>query len=176
MRFSGTPLPGVWLIEPEPAADGRGFFARIYCRDEMSQRGLHVDFAQQSISFSHTRGTLRGMHFQSAPFEETKLFRCTMGAVHDVLVDLRPQSLTFKRWFAVELSAENRKMLYVPPGLAHGFQTLADATEMHYQISPAYRPEAAAGVRWNDPAFQIEWPLPPANMSERDLGFPDFAA
>jgi dTDP-4-dehydrorhamnose 3,5-epimerase len=175
MKFVETLLPGAFVLEPEPAGDGRGFFARNFCAHEFAERGLNPSIAQCSVSFNHRRGTLRGMHYQSAPFEEAKLVRCTAGAIHDVILDLRPFSPSFRNWIAVELSAANRRMVYIPAGMAHGFQTLEDASEVFYQISKPYSAEHASGVRWDDPAFAIRWPLRDPILSERDRNYPDFA-
>lgn len=175
MRWEAAPLQGAWLIHPEPVADHRGFFARTWDQKLWAQKGLDARLAQVSISFNHRAGTLRGMHYQAAPYEEPKLVRCTQGAIFDVIVDLRPGSPTRCRWFSAELTAENHAMLYVPAGFAHGFQTLADQSEVLYQISELYRPDASRGVRWNDPAFGIRWPEHPSRLlSERDAGYPDF--
>ena len=176
MRFVETPLAGAYVVEIEPLEDERGFFARSWCREEFGARGLSAILAQCSISFSKARGTLRGMHYQASPFEEAKLVRCTAGAVYDVILDLRADSTTFKRWFAAELTTANRKMLYVPEGFAHGFQTLEDNSEVFYQISEFYRQGYARGVRWNDPAFGITWPAGEKIISERDRSFPDFTS
>jgi dTDP-4-dehydrorhamnose 3,5-epimerase len=170
-------LPGAFVLEPEPIEDERGSFARIFDADELAAHGLETEFVQWSVSFNELAGTLRGLHFQTDPHAETKLVRCTRGALHDVIVDLRPDSPSFTRWAAVELTAENRLALYIPEGLAHGFQTLEDATEGFYAISEPYAPAAASGVRWDDPAFAIEWP--PAEqriMSAKDRSWPDFRA
>jgi dTDP-4-dehydrorhamnose 3,5-epimerase len=175
MRFVETPLAGVWLIEPERLGDERGFFARTFCSDELRMHGLAEKLVQCSLSYNAQRGTLRGLHWQAAPFEEQKLVRCTMGRVFDVAVDLRRESPTFKRCFSVELSAENRQQLYVPAGVAHGFQTLSDACELFYQMSVPYHAELSRGVRWDDPAFAISWPMAPTVISERDRRYPDFA-
>ncbi|HUN56715.1 MAG TPA: dTDP-4-dehydrorhamnose 3,5-epimerase [Candidatus Binataceae bacterium] len=175
MKFVETELPGAFVIEPEPLRDPRGFFARTFCAHEFAGRGLDPRIVQCSVSFNHRHGTLRGMHYQSAPFEETKLVRCTAGSIYDVILDLRHSSPTFRRWIAVNLSAANRRMLYVPAGMAHGFQTLEDASEVFYQISQPYSPEHARGVRWNDPIFAITWPLADPALSERDRTYPDFA-
>jgi dTDP-4-dehydrorhamnose 3,5-epimerase len=172
MRFTETKLKGVFIVEPEFLKDERGFFARTYCRGEFEACGLTTVFVQGNISFNHKRGTLRGMHYQVEPHAEAKLVRCTMGAIHDVILDLRPDSATFKQWLAVELTAENRRMLFIPEGLAHGFQTLANHTEVFYQMSEFYHPESARGVRWDDHAFGIEWPLSDVIISERDSSFP----
>lgn len=161
------------MVELEPAADERGFFARAWCAEEFREHHLNPALAQCSISFNHRRGTLRGMHYQEAPHREAKLVRCTAGAIYDVIVDLRRASPTYCKWFAVELTAANRKMLYVPEGFAHGFQTLADQTEVFYQISEKYRPESSRGVRWNDPLFGIDWPIPAPILSPRDRAFAD---
>jgi dTDP-4-dehydrorhamnose 3,5-epimerase len=154
--------------------DERGFFARTWCRQEFEAHGLNSRLAQSSISFNKRRGTLRGMHYQSAPDEEAKLVRCTMGAIYDVTIDLRRDSPTFKQWVGLELTAENRRMLYIPEGFAHGLQTLTDDTEVFYQISERYAPESARGVRWNDPAFAIDWPVSVTIISERDNTYADF--
>lgn len=174
MRFIETPLPGAFVIEAELQHDARGFFARTFCRDEFREHGLDTGLAQCNISFNRQRGTLRGMHFQAPPLAEAKLVRCTLGAAYDVVVDLRPASPTFRQWTGVELTAGNRKMIYVPQGLAHGFITLADDTEMFYQMSEVFDPACARGVRWDDPAFRVRWPAPPAVISERDRSYPDF--
>jgi dTDP-4-dehydrorhamnose 3,5-epimerase len=174
MIFRETPLAGAWVLEPERFEDERGFFARTYCRREFEARGLDPAIAQCSVSFNHRRGTLRGLHFQTAPHEEVKLVRVTRGAVWDVIVDLRPGSPTLRRHFAVVLSAENRHELYIPKGMAHGFQTLEDAAEVFYQISEFYAPESARGFRWDDPAFAIPWPEPVTIISEKDLNLPLF--
>lgn len=172
--FSETNLPGVFVIEPRLLEDERGFFARTWCRQEFKEHGLDTRLCQCSISFNHRKGTLRGMHYQSVPHAETKLMRCTRGSVYDVALDLRNDSATFGLYFAVTLSAENRKMLYVPEGVAHGFQTLEDNSEIFYQISEFYAPEATRGVRWNDPAFHIEWPADERLISPRDQNYADF--
>ncbi len=174
MIFRETTLPGVLLVEPEVHRDERGGFARTYCVREFAEHGLVTTWVQNSWSENTRRGTLRGMHWQCAPSEETKLVRCTRGSIYDVLVDVREGSPTRGRFQAFTLTAENHHALYVPPGIAHGFQTLEDACEVLYQISAFYAPEAARGVRWNDPALGIEWPLPPAVVSARDAVYPDF--
>ncbi|HEX4210262.1 MAG TPA: dTDP-4-dehydrorhamnose 3,5-epimerase [Candidatus Binataceae bacterium] len=174
MKFLETLLPGALIIEPEPQSDARGMFVRTFCAEEFAAHGLELPIAQCSSSFNRRSGTLRGMHFQSAPFEETKLVRCTAGAIHDIILDLRPTSPSFCRWTIVELSAANRRMVYIPPGIAHGFQTLMDASEVFYQISKPYAPEHARGVRWNDPIFAISWPLHDPILSDRDRSYPDF--
>ena len=174
MIFTATPMLGAVIIDVEPFEDERGFFARSFCSREFAAHGLSPHVAQCSISFNRTRGTLRGLHFQRPPHAEVKLVRCTAGVLYDVIIDLRPDSLTFRRHFGVELSARNRKMLYVPEGFAHGFQTLQDDTEVCYQMSTPFCRDAAAGVRWNDPAFAIDWPLAVTVISERDRTYPDF--
>jgi dTDP-4-dehydrorhamnose 3,5-epimerase len=174
MIFTEAPIPGAYVIDPERLEDERGFFARAWCQREFKAHGLNTELAQCNISYNRRKGTLRGMHYQSAPHTETRLVRCTSGAVYDVIVDLRLQSSTFKRWFSIELTAENRRMLYIPEGLAHGFLTLRDDTEVFYQMSEFYAPEFARGVRWNDPALGIEWPDKIQVMAERDRLYPDF--
>ena len=176
MKFSSTGLEGAFLIEIEPHEDERGFFARTCCKNEFSANGLRDDFVQCSISFNKKKGTLRGMHFQAKPFEENKLVRCTMGAIYDVIVDLRPGSPTFKKWFAVELTAANRKSIYIPTGFAHGFQTLEEDSEVLYQITEFYHPECARGVRWDDAALKIEWPEDVRTISSRDASYPYFGS
>ena len=174
MRFIATRLQGVTIIEPEPLEDDRGFFARVWCRQEFEAQHLETRLAQCSISVNRLKGTLRGLHYQDEPYPETKVVRCTAGAIYDVAVDVRRPSATFKQWVAVELTATNRRMLYIPAGVAHGLLTLEDNTEVFYQISEFYHPECARGVRWNDPAFKIEWPLKPVVISPRDQQYPDF--
>ncbi len=174
MRFVPTPLPDAYLIEPQPISDERGFFARTFCRDEFAAHGLDPNLVQCNISYNKRKGTLRGMHFQKAPHEETKVVRCTQGRIYDVMVDLRPESCTFRRWFGAELSAGNRHALYIPKGFAHGFLTLTNDVEVLYQMSESFHAECASGVRWNDPAFFISWPEEVAVISERDAGYPDF--
>jgi len=166
--FTETKLKGAYIIEPERLEDERGFFARTFCQKELKEHGLNTCVAQCNISFNKKRGTLRGMHYQVEPYAEAKLVRCTMGTIDDVALDLRLDSLTFKQWIGVELSAENRRMLYIPEGLAHGFQTLTDDTEVFYQMSEFHHPESARGVRWDDPAFGVEWPLNNPIISVRD--------
>jgi dTDP-4-dehydrorhamnose 3,5-epimerase len=162
-------------MDPEPRQDERGFFARTWCERECGERGMNLHVAQCNVSFNKKVGTLRGLHYQAAPFEEAKLVRCTHGSIYDVIVDLRPASPTFKRHLAVVLSAGNRRALYVPEGCAHGFQTLEDDTEVFYQMSAPYSADHARGVRWDDPAFGIEWPAAERNMADRDRAYPDFA-
>lgn len=175
MIFRETDLKGAFVIDLEPHQDERGFFARSYCHDEFASRGLNARLAQCSISFNGKRGTLRGMHYQARPHEEAKLVRCTKGSLFDVIIDLRRESPSFKRHFAIELSASNRRQLYVPEGFAHGFQTLEDDTEVFYQISTPYHPDLGRGVRWDDPAFQIGWPdVATRIISERDRNYASF--
>ncbi len=174
MIFRELEIPGAFLLEPERKEDRRGFFARTYCRNELEDRGLDPAVVQCNISVNHRRGTVRGMHWQTEPYAEVKLVRCTAGSIHDVILDLRPDSPTFKRHLGVDLDADSRLSLYIPKGLAHGFQSLADETEVFYQMSEFYQPDYARGVRWNDPAFSISWPLPVTEISDRDLAFPDF--
>ena len=174
MLFQKTKLAGVFEIGIEPRCDERGFFARSWCRQEFESNELNSKLAQCSLSFNARKGTLRGIHYQAAPYPETKLVRCTRGAIYDVVVDLRPQSPTYKQWIGATLTAENRMMLYVPEECGHGFLTLADETEVFYQISEVYHPELARGVRWNDLAFDITWPGPAEQMSDRDRTYPDF--
>jgi dTDP-4-dehydrorhamnose 3,5-epimerase len=174
--FTQTKLPGAYVIEVEKREDQRGFFSRTYCREEFEAHGLNSRVVQCNISFNKRKGTLRGMHFQAAPFAEAKLVRCTSGSIYDVIIDLRPGSRTFKQHFAVELSAANHRMLYIPEDMAHGFQTLEEDTEVFYQMSQIYSAEHARGVRWNDPAFGIEWPVDERIIVERDRNYPDFVA
>lgn len=174
MRFEETPIAGAFLIDLKPIADERGFFARLWCAREFADHHLASDTVQVNLSYSHRKGTLRGMHYQVAPYEEVKLVRCVRGALHDVIIDVRSDSPTYRRTFAVELSAANRRMLYVPAGIAHGFQTLDDDTEALYMVSAFHTPSAERGVRYDDPAFGIEWPLRIAAVSERDRRWPDF--
>jgi len=177
MRFIETKLAGVMIVEPERHEDERGFFARTWCAEEFRQHGLNPGLSQCSISFNKDRGTLRGMHFQKPPYQEDKLVRCTTGAIYDVALDLREKSSTYSEWVALELSAENRRMFYLPTGIAHGFQTLVDSSEVLYQISQPYVAGSASGVRWNDKAFAIEWPdIATRVMSERDASYSDFSA
>lgn len=169
-----TALKGAFIIELEKIEDERGFFARIWCQQEFATHGLNPRLVQCNISFNRRKGTLRGMHYQAKPYEEAKLIRCTRGAIYDVIIDLRLDSLTFKQWMAVELTTDNHRMLYVPEGCAHGFQTLEDCTEVFYQMSEFYAPAQARGVRWNDPAFSIQWPLVERIISEQDQSYRDF--
>jgi len=175
MLFKKTAIDGMAEIQVERRTDERGFFARSWCRREFEQAGLDPDLAQCSISWNPHKYTLRGMHYQAAPYEEAKLVRCTRGAIYDVAVDLRPQSPTFTQWIGVTLTAEDRNMIYIPEGCAHGFLTLQEDCEIFYQISQFYCADAALGVRWDDPSFGIMWPAQPRLISERDRTYPDFA-
>jgi dTDP-4-dehydrorhamnose 3,5-epimerase len=172
--FSETKLKGAFVIELERLEDERGFFARTFCQEEFVEARLNPKIAQCNISFNRKKGTLRGMHYQGSPYEESKLVRCTRGAIYDVIIDLRPYERTFKQWLAMELTAENRLILYIPQGFAHGFQTLEDRTEVFYQMSEIYHPECVRGVRWNDPAFGIEWQIENPIISPRDQQYSDF--
>ena len=175
MKFVATPVHGAFLVEPTPRSDERGFFARVWCQDEFVAQGLTAAFVQCNDSLSRHKGTLRGLHYQAAPFGEVKLIRCVQGSVFDVLVDLRPGSPSYLKWFGTALTAANRTMLYVPEGCAHGYLTLEDDSEVMYPVSSPYRPEAERGVRWNDPAFGIEWPEVGAlTMSAKDQAWPDY--
>ena len=174
MNFQKTAIHGVFEIRLEPVSDERGFFARTWCRDEFRSHGLSSEIVQCSLSHNSKKGTLRGLHHQLAPFQEVKLVRCAQGAIYDVAVDLRVGSPTFKRWTAATLSAAEGNMFYIPEGCAHGFLTLEDHTEVFYQMSQVYHPDSARGVRWNDPAFGIEWPGNVEVISERDRTYPDF--
>jgi dTDP-4-dehydrorhamnose 3,5-epimerase len=173
MIFHPLDLDGAYLIEPQPIADERGLFARRFCAETFRARGLESDLVQRSISFNVRAGTLRGMHFQAPPHLEAKLVRCTRGAVFDVIVDLRDGSGTYGQWHGEELSADNRMMLYIPKGFAHGFQTLVDSAEVDYEITPAYVPGAAAGFRFDDPALAIQWPSSVMVVSDRDRALPE---
>lgn len=175
MRFLETDLPGAFVIELERHEDERGFFARSFCEKEFAAQGLAKSFVQCNVSYNRLRGTVRGMHYQAAPHQEAKLVRCTAGSIWDAIVDLRPDSPTHLEWTAVELSAESRRMLYVPERFAHGFQTLCDASEVFYQMSHPHVAEAGRGFRWTDPRFAIPWPIETRVISERDRNLPDFA-
>lgn len=174
MIFKELPIAGAFLIEPEPIRDGRGFFARMFCQHEFAEHGLHTGLVQCSTSFNRQRGTLRGMHYQRAPHAEAKLVRCTQGRIYDVILDLRPGSNSYVRWASIELSAQNRHMLYIPEGVAHGFMTLEDDSEVFYQMSEYYYPECAAGIRWNDPFFRIEWPALAPVIAQKDTEYSDY--
>jgi len=175
VKFTAAPIAGAFVVDIERMDDGRGFFARTFCRDEFAARGLRSSFVQCNLSSNPRKGTLRGMHFQRAPHGEVKIVTCLRGAIWDVIIDLRPGSATFMRWEGFSLSEENRYQLYIPEGFAHGFQTLVPNSEIGYLISAFYVPEAADGVRYDDPLFGIPWPFAPAAMSERDRSWPDFS-
>jgi dTDP-4-dehydrorhamnose 3,5-epimerase len=175
MLFTKTGLEGAWLVEPTPARDERGWFARTFCEKEFGAQGLETRFVQHSTSQNVSKGTLRGMHFQTAPHAEAKLVRCLRGAIWDVIIDLNVDSPTYRQWRGFELTADNVNQLYIPKGFAHGFQTLEDGCEIGYLISEFYAPGASTGVRWDDPVFAIQWPLPVSVMSDKDRGWPDFA-
>ena len=176
MIFRETRLKGAFIIEPEQLEDSRGFFARVWCQKELGVHGLSPTVAQINSSFNKNRGTIRGLHYQTAPNEEAKLIRCTRGEIYDVIIDLRPDSPTYLEWIGVELTADNRKMLYIPENLAHGYQSLTDNTEIFYPVSQFYSPDSAQGVRWNDPTFGIEWPeADNLVISEQDKNWPDYS-
>lgn len=177
MIFTASIIHGAFFIDLEPREDHRGFFARSWCQKEFEEHGLNPGAVQINVGFSGVKGTVRGMHYQAAPYEEVKVARCTMGAIYDVIIDLRGSSPTLKQWLAVELTAENRKMLYIPEGFAHGFQTLAVDAEVLYQMSEFYQAEAARGIRWDDPTFRIVWPESAKRIiSQKDLSYPDYRA
>jgi dTDP-4-dehydrorhamnose 3,5-epimerase len=171
MIFTESPLPGAFLVDMAPIADERGFFARAYCDEEFAAKGLSTELRQCSVSYNTREGTLRGLHYQRRPHEEHKLVRCTSGAIFDVIVDIRPQSSHYRRWFGTHLTAQNHRSLFIPPGFAHGFITLSDDAEVYYMISVPHAPEYAQGFRWNDPAFSIQWPLEPSVISPRDAAY-----
>ena len=173
MIFTETKLKGAFVIDLEPIQDERGFFARTWCRKEFEAYGLNPDLVQCNISFNKRKGTLRGMHYQVAPYEEAKLVRCTLGSIYDVIIDIRKESKTYMQWFACELTVENKKMLYVPEGVAHGFQTLADNTEVFYQMSEFYQPKYSKGIRWDDPVLDIKWPSGEKIISKNDNNYED---
>ena len=176
MIFTETMLQGAYIIDIEKRQDQRGFFARTWCLTEFEAHGLATRAVQANISYSRRQGTVRGMHYQASPYAETKLVRCTHGAIYDVIIDLRSDSPTFKQWLGIELTGTNYRMLYVPEGFAHGFQTLVDDVEVNYQVSQFYAPEAELGLRYDDPAFGIEWPLKVQVISDKDRSWPDYAA
>ncbi|MGZ3633262.1 MAG: dTDP-4-dehydrorhamnose 3,5-epimerase [Parachlamydiaceae bacterium] len=175
MKFTPTPLEGAYLIDLEVKEDERGFFARLFCEKEFATHGLKPSFVQSNNSLSKHKGTLRGLHYQLAPMEEAKLVRCVQGVCYDTILDLRQHSKTFGQSFGAILSTENRRMMYVPPGFAHGFLTLANDTELIYFVSEYYSPELERGIRWNDPSFSIYWPIAPIVISERDRLHPDYS-
>lgn len=176
MQFTETRIPGAYIIDTDCFADERGFFALTWARDEFVAQGLNPYLAQCNLSYNHRTGTVRGMHWQAPPHAETKLVRCVRGGIYDVIVDIRNDSPAYLRWVGVELTAENRRALYIPEGCAHGFQTMEDATEVFYMITEQYTPDAARGMRWNDPAIGVTWPREVAVISERDAQYPDLAA
>jgi len=171
MQYTPSRIAGAWIMDITPIRDVRGFFAMTWLPDELRERGMNPALAQCNLAFNHKRGTLRGMHFQKAPHAQAKIVRCTRGSLFDVIVDLRPDSATFKQWDAVELTADNRRMLYMPEGIAHGYLTLEDGTEAYYHASSPWVREAESGVRWNDPAFGIKWPFAPIVISEKDAAW-----
>lgn len=176
MIFTTTAIPGVFIIDVERKEDRRGFFARVVCVDEFAAHGVSFELVQASVSWNERRGTLRGLHYQAAPYGEAKIVRCTAGSIFDVLVDIRPNTPNFGCWIGIELSAETRRSVFVPEGVAHGFQTLADDTEVYYQMSTRYNPAAARGIHWNDPALRIDWPLHEiATLSDADSALPGLA-
>ena len=175
MIFTKTPLKDAYIIDIEPFEDERGFFARAWCQNELKAQGLNPRLSQANLSYNKQKGTLRGMHFQRPPHAEVKIVRCIRGALYDVIIDIRPESPTYKQWTGVELSADNRRVLYVPEGFAHGFITLQDDTEAMYLVSEFYTPGAEGGLRWNDPAFNIEWPVEMTVISDKDNSWPDFS-
>lgn len=174
MIFTKTKLKRVFIVEPEKLADERGFFARTWCKREFETHGLNPNLVQCNISFNKKKGTIRGMHYQCAPYEEAKLVRCTKGKIYDVIIDIRPDSPTFKKWISLELSADNHKSVYIPEGFAHGFQSLKENTEVFYQMSEFYYPEFARGIRWNDPEFNVIWPYEDISISDKDKNRDDF--
>lgn len=174
MKFIETTLPGSYVIELEKYEDERGYFARIFCQKEFNERGLQDTFVQSNISYNRHKGTLRGMHYQAEPYGEVKVVSCTAGEIYDVIIDLRHNSATYCKWFGIILSAENERSLYIPKGFAHGFQTLRDDSLVQYQMGEFYHPEYARGIRWNDPLFDISWPLSVVIVSDKDRSYPDF--
>lgn len=174
MQFQQTAVEGAYIIDPDRLVDSRGFFARVWCAEEFRANGLADSLTQCSISFSERPLTLRGLHYQVPPHQEAKLVRCTMGRIHDVVLDIRPRSPTYLAWFGVELAATSRRMVYIPPGCAHGLLTLEANSEVLYQMAGSFAPACARGVRWNDPRFGISWPAEPAVIADRDRNYPDF--
>jgi dTDP-4-dehydrorhamnose 3,5-epimerase len=174
MIFARTKIPGSWIIELEKFEDERGFFARAWCKNEFEARGLSQEWVQANLALSKKKGTLRGLHYQVAPYEEVKLMRCINGAIFDVIIDLRPDSPTYKQWLGVELTAINHRMLYIPENCAHGYQALTENAEVFYQVSQFYAPEAERGVRYDDPTFGVEWPLKVQMISDKDRSWPDY--
>lgn len=176
MIFTETKLSGVFIIEPERLEDDRGFFARVFDEKVFRQKGIEFNLVESSVSFNKKKGTLRGMHYQARPHAESKIVRCTMGKIYDVVIDLRPKSKTFKKWFAIELTAENRRMLFIPKGLAHGFMTLEDNCEIEYQMDQAYVPESSTGIKYDDKEFGVVWPMEPEVISPKDLAWKPFTS
>ncbi|QHT69797.1 dTDP-4-dehydrorhamnose 3,5-epimerase [Rhodocytophaga rosea] len=174
MIFTETKLKGAFIVDVKRIEDERGFFGRSWCKKEMEEHGLNSNVVQANVSFNHKKGTLRGMHFQINPYQETKLIRCTKGAIYDVIIDLRKDSPTYKQWIGVELTEDNFRMLYVPEDFAHGFITLKDNTAVTYQVTQFYTPGAEAGIRWNDPTLGIEWPIPVEVISAKDENHPNY--
>ena len=174
MKFTETPLKGAYIVELEKLSDQRGFFARSYCQQEFEAHGLTSQVVQANVSYNRLKGTLRGMHYQIEPYQECKLIRCTRGAIYDVIIDLRPDSATYRQWTAVELSADNHILFFVPENFAHGFQTLTDEVDVTYQVSQFYTPGSEKGIRYDDPAFNIQWPLDIGVISDKDQNWPDF--
>lgn len=174
MIFTKTKLNGAYIIDIEKREDDRGFFARTFCADEFEKNGLENKFVQSNMSFNNKKGTLRGMHFQKSPFEEDKLVRCTKGSIFDVIIDLRKDSPTYKEWIGVELTEKNSRALFIPKGFAHGYLTLEDNSEINYLVTQFYTPNSDSGVRFNDPAFNINWPITPKSISDKDKNHPDF--
>lgn len=174
MHFTETKLKGAFILDLNRLEDDRGFFARTFCKDELEAHNLISDVVQANMSWNPKKGTLRGMHYQVDPYQETKLVRCTQGALYDVIIDLRTDSPTYGEWVGVELTAENRRALFVPRDFAHGFVTLEDNTEAFYMVSQSYTPGAESGIRWNDPQFAIEWPIEPTLVSEKDASWDDY--
>jgi len=175
MIFTETKLKGAFIIDVKRLEDERGFFGRAWCKREFEEHGLNSGAVQANVSYNKVKGTLRGMHYQAAPFAETKVVRCTSGALYDVIIDIRPESPTYKQWIGVELTEESMRMLYVPEGFAHGFITLKDHTAVHYVLTQYFEPGHAGAIRYNDPAFNIDWPGAPVVISEKDKVIPDFA-
>lgn len=175
MIFCETRLSGSFVIDPERLGDERGFFARSWCEREFKDHGIETKFVQCNISFNQKMGTLRGMHYQAALYEEAKMIRCTMGAIYDVIADLRPKSLTYKEWVSAELTSDNRRMIYIPKGFAHGFLTLTDNSEVFYMMSEFYAPGFGRGIKWNDPVLGITWPAEVRVISSQDQSYPDFS-
>lgn len=174
MKFNKTHIKDVYIIDLDKHIDERGYFARAWCKNEFDEMGLKSNVVQCNLSFNHKKGTLRGMHYQIHPFEEVKMVRCIQGKILDVVIDLRKDSETYKQWIGVELSDENHRMLYVPEGFAHGYQTLEDYSMVYYQVTEFYQPGSEKGIRWNDPAFKIEWPLEITSMSDKDQNHSDY--